>query len=216
MTTATDTGQGLLSLVQWLSPAFPTGAYAYSHGLEVAMAAGEVTDTETLTDWLSDILTHGSGWTDAVLLARGLVPGAPLDPLADLAQALAASAERWQETRDQGAALAATVAALTGADQPPYPLPVAIAHAARPLGLPVEQVVGLYLHAFASNLVSCAVRFIPLGQTQGQQVLAALHPHITRLARAATHPDAQLATSALRADVHSLLHETHQPRIFRT
>lgn len=180
------------------------------------MTLGEVTDTQTLTCWLNDVLTRGSGWTDAVLLARGLVQGADLGPLADMAQALAASAERWQETRDQGAALAATVAAVTGVDQTPCPLPVAVAHAVRPLGLPAEQIVGLYLHAFASNLVSCAVRFIPLGQTQGQQALAALHPHIIQLARAAINPDAAFATSALRADVHSLLHETHQPRIFRT
>ena len=81
----------LLTLVQWLSPAFPTGAFAYSHGLEVAMAAGEVRDGCGLGLWLADVLERGSGWTDAVLLARGLVPAADLDALSDLARALAPS-----------------------------------------------------------------------------------------------------------------------------
>lgn len=207
---------GLLSLIQWLSPAFPTGAFAYSHGLEVAMAGGEVRDGQGLRDWLGDVLERGSGWTDAVLLARGLQPEADLDALSDLARALAASAERLRETEDQGAAFAATTAALTGQDWPARPLPLAVAQAARVLHLPVSQVIGIYLHGFASNLVSCALRFIPLGQTEGQATLAKLHPVIGRLTMAAAQPGAELATAALRADLQSMAHETLQPRIFRT
>jgi urease accessory protein len=214
MTIATDTS--ILSLVQWLSPAFPTGAFAYSHGLEVAMALGEVRDAHDLSLLLRDVLEHGSGWTDAVLLARGLLPDADLDALSDIARALAPSAERLRETVDQGAAFALTTAALTGQDHPARPLPVAVAQAARALRLPRGQIIGVYLHAFTSNLVSCAVRFIPLGQTTGQATLAALHPVISRLANAATRPGAMLATAALRADLGSMAHETLQPRIFRT
>ena len=44
--------QRLLRLMAWLSPAFPTGAYAYSHGLEWAVAAGDVVDPDTLLAWL--------------------------------------------------------------------------------------------------------------------------------------------------------------------
>lgn len=218
MTIATDhiPDTGLLALIQWLSPAFPTGAFACSHGLEVAMAAGEVRDGTGLRAWLADVLERGSGWTDAVLLARGLAVGGDLDGLSDMARALAASVERLRETMDQGAAFAATTAALTGQDFPARAMPVAVAQAVRGLGLPAAQVIGVYLQAFASNLVSCAVRFIPLGQTEGQAVLAALHPVIARLAMAAAEPGAELATAALRADLHSMAHETLQPRIFRT
>ena len=40
--------RALLRLMAWLSPGFPTGAYAYSHGLEWAVAAGNIKDPETL------------------------------------------------------------------------------------------------------------------------------------------------------------------------
>ncbi|MCU0856004.1 MAG: urease accessory protein UreF, partial [Rhodobacteraceae bacterium] len=99
----------LLTLVQWLSPAFPVGGFAYSHGLEWAISEGQVTDAATLQDWLSDILTHGSGRTDAVLLTRAMDPEADLALIAATARALAASKERWTETHDQGRAFTEAV-----------------------------------------------------------------------------------------------------------
>jgi urease accessory protein len=208
---------GLLSLIQWLSPAFPTGAYAYSHGLEQAMATGDVTGAESAAQWIADVLEYGSGRTDAILLARGMDEGADLDALSALARALAASRERLDETLEQGTAFAATVAALTGAPQPPRPLPLAVAAAARGIGLPARQVVAVYLHAFAANLVSAAVRFMPLGQTAGQAALAGLHPLILRLAGvAALAPLAAIGQSAFRADLAAMRHETLDVRIFKT
>ena len=161
---------GLLSLVQWLSPAFPTGAYAYSHGLESEIAAGRVTTAVHLSAWLSDVLTHGTGRQDAILLAHALDPDADIDALAALARALCPSAERLQETMEQGTAFARATSALMGLDLPARPMPVAVGQAARSLGLAKAQVVALYLHAFTANLVSAAVRFVPLGQTEGQAV----------------------------------------------
>ena len=64
------TDAGLLTLAQWLSPAFPLGSFAYSQGLETAMVEGHVRDAETLRIWLDDILTHGAGQTDAILLTQ--------------------------------------------------------------------------------------------------------------------------------------------------
>jgi urease accessory protein len=211
----TDTA--LLSLVQWLSPAFPTGSYAYSHGLEWAVSAGDITTAAQLQVWIGAVLAEGAGRTDAILLALALRPGADLPALAALAEALAASRERLAETLDQGRALALTVAALTGCGLPAMPYPVALGAAARPLGLPVRQVVALYLHAFTSNLVQAGVRFVPLGQTEGQAVLAALHPVIERLAAEAegAEPD-RIGSGAFRSDLAAMRHETMDVRIFRT
>ncbi|RWR32661.1 urease accessory protein UreF [Sinirhodobacter populi] len=207
---------GLMSLVQWLSPAFPTGAYAYSHGLEQAVAAGDVRDAGGLENWLSDILAWGTGWNDAVLIACAM-RGEDLAGLADLARALSGSAERLRETEEQGAAFAAARAALTGEEAVPLPLPLAVARAAAGVGLPRQQVIALYLHAFASNLVSAGVRFIPLGQAAGQKVLAALHPLIGILSeRAVDAGRDDLATAAFRADLGAMAHETMDVRIFKT
>jgi urease accessory protein len=208
---------GLLSLVQWLSPAFPTGGYAYSHGLEWAVAQGEVTDGAGVERWLADVLRFGAGRADGILLAHALEPGADMAALTDLARALAPSAERLAETEQQGAAFALATGAVLGRPLPPCPLPLAVGQAACTLGLPKAQVIALYLHSFAANLVSCATRFVPLGQNEGQRVLAALHPLIQTIAQeAATAPLDSITTSAFRADMASMQHETLDVRIFKT
>ena len=206
----------LLSLMQWLSPAFPTGAYAYSHGLEWAISAGDMTDAGAVQSWLGDVLHHGTGWQDAVILAHALRADADYQSLADYAAALAPSRERLLETMDQGTAFARGMAAL-GRPVEAAPLPVVVGQAAADLGLPAPQVIALYLHAFAANLVSVAVRFIPLGQSDGQRVLAALHPIILGLAsRAATAALTDITTATIGADLAAMRHETMDIRIYRT
>lgn len=206
----------LLKLTQWLSPAFPVGGFAYSHGLEAAIAAGDVADAGALQAWLSDVIALGAGRSDAILLVA-TQRGGDVAELTDLTAALAASRERWEEALAQGRAFADTVAAVTGQAQPEAPLAIAVGHAARMLDLAPAQVAALYLHAFASNLVSGAVRFIPLGQTEGQAALAALHPLIERVAAEAVDlgPD-EIANAALGADLAAMAHETLDVRIFKT
>ena len=207
----------LLTLVQWLSPAFPTGGFAYSHGLEAAIAGGEVTSAPALRQWLGEVLEFGAGQQDAVLLVHALGPGADHDALDALARALAPSSERLMETLDQGTAFARTVAGLTGRCLLPRCLPVAVGEAATPLALPPEQVAALYLHSFSSTLTSVAMRFMPLGQAAGQGVLASLHPLIERLAeQAVTLGLDDLGSCALGADLAAMRHETMDVRIFRT
>jgi len=211
----TDTS-ALLCLVQWLSPAFPTGAFAYSHGLEWAISAGDVTDAATAQSWLADVLRHGSGWQDAVILAHALQPNTDFTALADYARALAPSRERLIETMDQGAAFAHGVTAL-GISCDPAPLPVAVGKAVQTLALPHAQVIALYLHAVAANLVSVAVRFVPLGQSDGQRCLAGLHALILSLADAAVNAKLSgITTAAVGADLAAMRHETMDVRIYRT
>lgn len=207
----------LLTLTQWLSPGFPTGAFAYSHGLERVIAQGLVADGPSLQRWLGEVLTFGAGWQDAVLLASALRPGADHGALDDLARALAPSAERLRETMDQGAAFARTVAALVGREVPERALPVALGQTAAPLGLAAETVIALFLQAFAANLCTVAVRHVPLGQTEGQRVLAALAPQIGALAhRAATATIDDLASAVWAADMAAMEHETQTVRIYLT
>lgn len=207
----------LLTLVQWLSPAFPTGGFAYSHGLEAAIADGQVVDAGGLRQWLAEVLEFGAGRQDAILLVMALKPEADHAALDQLARALQPSQERLTETLDQGTAFARTVSSLTGRALPARCLPVALGEAASTLALDSEQVVGLYLHSFASNLTSVAMRFMPLGQEAGQGVLGNLHPLIADLAASAvlwTLDD--LGSAALGADMAAMQHETMDVRIFRT
>ena len=209
MSTNTD----LLTLAQWLSPAFPVGAFAYSHGVETAIRDGAVTDAASLELWLSDVLAQGSGRADAVLLAaahRG-------EDVNDLARAFAASAERLRESERQGAAFAGTVRAVWGLDLPDLLHPVAVGRASALKGLDAQTTAALYLQSFASNLVSAAVRLVPLGQTDGQRVLAALSPLCEAVAAEAMTADPEdLWSNAWGSDIAAMRHETMEPRLFQS
>ena len=123
-----------LTLHQIFSPAFPTGGFAYSHGLETLVAEGRVKSARDVEDWLSTWATHGAGWTDAVIFAHAARGDAP-EPLDALAKALAGSAERRRETALQGAAFAATMRRVWGLDLPDMAYPVAAGRAVHLLGL---------------------------------------------------------------------------------
>lgn len=211
------TRDGLLTLMQWLSPAFPISGYAYSHGLEAAIAAGDVTDARALEAWLAEVIAHGSGRVDAVLLLQAMAPGADHAALGAWACAAAAGRERWEETSRQGAAFTETVNAVAGCADDPAPLPVAVGRAAARIGCAAEDVAALYLQAFAGNLVSAAVRFMPLGQTEGQRVLGRLRPVILEAARSASGMSLDEVTSGVpAADLAAIAHEELDVRIFRT
>jgi urease accessory protein len=208
----------LLTLTQWLSPAYPTGAFVWSHGLEAAVAEGDVADGAALEDWLADVLGEGAGRSDAILLvsAHG-AEGAALADLADLAAALAPSAARRAETVMQGAAFARVTRDVWGHDLPDMPLPVAVGRAAALQGLPLEPVAQVYLQAMVSNLIAAALRLMPLGQTEGQRILARLGPVCARVATAAlgqTIDDIGSATMAI--DIASMRQEALRVRVFRS
>jgi urease accessory protein len=56
----------LLRQQSWLSPAFPTGSYSYSHGIESVVEAGHIHDRKSLVDWLEADLCYGSGRNEAI------------------------------------------------------------------------------------------------------------------------------------------------------
>lgn len=209
----------LHKLNAWFSPSYPVGAFSYSHGLEAVVSAGDVASAEQLYQWLSDCLWHGAGRNDAILLAQAYRADdrAALSDLAELAVALAPSAERHLETTAQGAAFAKVTASVWGGDLAGLPYPVAVGAAARAEDIPLDLTLSLYLHAYAANIIAAGVRFIPLGQTDGQQVLARLFPAFDAIAAgaaAATLDD--LGSATFRADLASMQHETLRTRIFRS
>ena len=208
--------RGAMLLASWLSPAYPVGAFAYSHGLEQAAEAGLLPDAAALQAWLETILRHGAGRSDAVLLAAAWRD--PDDPApAELAAALQPSAERALEATAQGEAFARTTLAVRGHSGAPATLPVALGRAARREDLPLAETAAAYLHAFASNLVSAAIRLSVLGQTEGQAVIAALAPVCEAVAAEALAADPEdVGGACLAVDLSSLFHETQRTRLFRS
>lgn len=218
-TAMTTDPAALLTLAQWLSPAYPVGAFSYSHGLEWAVQAGDVSDAASFQGWLSDVLEHGAGRNDAILLAAAFGEPAPeaLQDLNDLAIAMSPSPERRLETVQQGQAFCRTTSAIWPAELDGLAYPVAVGAAARLAGLPLQETLLFYLHGFAGNLSSAALRLVPLGQTEGQAALAALAPLCEHLAaEAQTLSLDDLGGAAFLADIASMKHETQYARLFRS
>jgi urease accessory protein len=223
--------EGLAKLLAWLSPSFPVGAFSYSHGLEWAVEAGDIVDRPSLESWLADVLEHGAGCADAIFLAHAhravlAQDDAALREVAELAAAFQPTKERALESHSQGAAFLATVAAawsapgldrLRAAWDGPVAYPVAVGVAAAAHGIDEALAVEGYLHGFASNLISAAVRLVPLGQTDGQRALSGAEARIRTIAARARQlglDDAGGAT--LRSDIASMRHETQYTRLFRS
>ena len=101
--------------------------------------------------------------------------------------------------------------------QGPIVNPVAVAVAAADRGIELETTLTAYLHGFVSNLVSAAVRIIPLGQTDGQRSIAALEKATAKQVQEilnATLDD--IGTATLMVDWCSTQHETQYTRLFRS
>lgn len=207
----------LLLLLNWMSPAFPTGAFAYSHGLEWAIDTGEVRSAGDLRGWISDLVTRGSGWNDAVLFGRCWMDDT--DDLNALALALCASRERHLETAQLGRAfrIAAQVFAPAAPHDGDIAYPVAAGMASAAMGIGRAEALVAFLQGFCAAQVSVAVRLVPLGQTAGLEVLRDLMPVIASTAlRAARATCDDLGGITIGADIAAMRHETQYSRVFRT
>jgi urease accessory protein len=155
--------------------------HSYSGGIEWAVESGDIKDAESLKRWLTVMIAEGGGLCDDKALRAA----------AELAAAFAPSRERHLETTAQGRAFVeATRAAwpcaaldrLAAAWDGAVAYPVAVGVAAAGHGVALEPALGAFLHAVTANLISAGVRLIPLGQTDGQRLLAAFEPVVAATA----------------------------------
>ncbi|MCK0167347.1 urease accessory protein UreF [Jannaschia sp. S6380] len=207
----TDT-VALVRLMSWLTPAMPTGGFAWSGGLEAAVREKCIENKDALGDWMEDVLRAGPMRVDAALLARAMAG----EEVSELALALATSPGRAAETEEQGDAfLTAAAAWMDGSPTRPCALPAAVGWAARAAGLSAEQTVAAYLHAQVAAALQAALRLMPLGQTGSTRLMARLEPTIVATARDVI-ADPNLGTVAFGAEIAALRHGTLPARLFRS
>lgn len=222
----------LYRLMTWLSPAYPTGGFSYSHGLEYAVEAGMVTTGDALFDWIETTLADGPGLIDGALLAAAWRAVAAddevaLDEVIEIAACWRGTSETALEAFQPGAAFLSTsrsawpdpwldrLAGLLAGR--PLAHAVAVGVAAAASGVPLAAALVAYLEAFAANLVSAGVRLVPLGQTAGQIAQARLLPVVLAAAgRAETTPLDEIGSAALGVELASMRHETQYTRLFRS
>ncbi|CAN5237535.1 urease accessory UreF family protein [soil metagenome] len=218
----------LYRLFAWLSPAYPIGAFSYSHGVETAVEEGFIKDRTSLIAWLATVLQDGTGRVDSALFAAAWRAAEArdwptFDAIAERAAAWRGTSEMALESRQQGGSfLSITRTAWPHPDldavRDELSLPVAVGLVAAVHGIGLEAALGGYLHAFTANLISAAVRTVPLGQTDGQRALAGLEGAVRRTVEAAlavTDLD-EVGTATPLLDWCSLRHETQYTRLFRS
>jgi urease accessory protein len=223
---------GLYRLLAWLSPAYPIGAFSYSHGIETAVVEGFIKDRTSLIAWLETVLRDGTGRVDGALFAAAWRAAdardwAAFDAIVERAAAWRGTSEMALEARQQGGSfLAITRTAWPHPDLDAaherlggeVALPVAVALAAALHGVTLEVALGGYLHAFTANLISAAVRAVPLGQSDGQLALAGLESTVGRATDAALAVADldEVGTATPLLDWCSLRHQTQYTRLFRS
>jgi len=218
----------------WLSPAFPTGSYSYSHGIEWAVEAGHIHDRESLVDWLEADLCYGSGRNEAIFFMEAWRRATNDDcenllEIAELAAALRGTSEFALESSQQATACLATLLRVW-----PDPLletlsellsnlsiapavSVVLGIRAAKQDIPATVALPAFLQSYLANLVTAGVRLIPLGQTDGQLGIAELEPVVLAVAaetEQATIRD--LGSAAFMVDLASASHETQYTRLFRS
>ena len=223
-----------LRLQNWLSPAFPSGSYSYSHGVEWAVEAGCIHDRESLADWLAADLRYGTGRNEAIFFSESWSSATNGDRMklldvSELAAAFRGTAEFALESAQQGQALRSTINKvwrdsllgwlsdeLANRNLPAAPA-VILGLASASQGIPLAVALPAFLQSYISNLVSAGIRLIPLGQTDGQAAIAALEDVVLALSSdAASATTSDLGSAAFLVDLASMAHEIQYTRLFRS
>ncbi|MEM1364437.1 MAG: urease accessory UreF family protein [Pseudomonadota bacterium] len=229
----------LVRVMAWLSPAFPTGGFAYSSGLEAAVQAGFVSDEASLAGWVNTNLKQGSLQLDAKFLSLAHNAGChsagaqsnagveEIRELQNLAAAFAGNSVRWRETTAQGAAFLSglderaefsetdvRVALSLDADTD-SPLPVAIGAATAHGGVARPTAILAFLQAAIGQQLSAAIRLNLIGQNGAARLLDRLEKPIVEAMEAALDCTQDELTAATPiADVLAAQHEILDSRLF--
>ena len=226
--------RSLLRLQSWLSPAFPTGSYSYSHGLERAVEVGDVHDLRSLIEWLQADLCYGSVRNEAIFFSEAWSAVRTRDctrllAIAELAAASRGTSEFALESSQQGAAALATLRVVwpdpvlewlsDSLTERAVPATLAVVLGARSArqGVPIALALPAFVQSYTSNLVTAAVRLIPLGQTAAQCAIAKLEEAVlSASARARNDTIEDLGSAAFAVELASMEHETQYTRLFRS
>ncbi|MEO8101203.1 MAG: urease accessory protein UreF [Betaproteobacteria bacterium] len=230
-TTTTHTDLSLARLLRLASPVLPVGAFSYSQGLEWVIEAGEVKDAGSAQCWIADAMKLAMARSEAPVLLR-LLHGWSNDDLPaiqrwnDFFLASREGAELRAETVQMGRAMrtlilrsnefpAQTIEWLEAIDEPAYP--TAFASAVSAWKIEPRAALTAYLWAWAENQVVAAMKLVPLGQTDGQRLLAALIELMpATLDAILARRDDDIGTLAHGLAIASAQHETQYSRLFRS
>jgi urease accessory protein len=225
----------LLQLMWLASPALPVGGFSYSEGLEAAIDAGLVRDEAGVSRWLVDQLHLALARADLSVVARAHAAWrqhdtARITELNDWVRLTRESSEFRQQTEQMGRSLGAWLAtqdadlafadtriAALAALKPAPSWAVAFALAVERTGAPLREALLAHAFGWAENMVQAAIKAVPLGQSAGQRILAALVEAIpAEVEHALTLSDSARQAHTPMLAILSAQHEAQYSRLFRS
>jgi urease accessory protein len=221
----------LVRLLQLASPTLPVGAYSYSQGLESAVDAGIVRDARSAAHWITDVAEFSVVRTEVPILRRLMEAwrSADLNTVRKwnaLFLATRETAELRAETVQMGYSLARLLCDLRAAEFSnvdelkrieEISFPAAFAYAVTQWRIEPEQALLAYLWAWLENQAMSAVKVVPLGQTEGQNLLLEIGGTLPDAAsRAMAIADDDIGGFVPRMAILSSRHETQYSRLFRS
>jgi urease accessory protein len=221
----------LVRLLRLASPALPVGAFAYSQGLETAIAQGWVHDEASIGDWICDVLEFNLARFEAPVLHSLMLAWAANDleevrRLNDWFLAARETAEFRAETAQMGYALrqlfeatrefnADELAALRVVE--PVAFPTAFAFAAARWEIAVPDALSAYLFAWAENQVNAAMKVMRLGHVGAQRILARVSARLRALVgRAIGSVGEEMSNFTPVLAIAGAVHEMQDSRVFRS
>jgi urease accessory protein len=221
----------LHTVLTWFSPSYPIGSYAYSHGLEYAVEEGLVKDPQTLLGWIRDLLFFGTGYNDSIIINSIYDSVAndncvEFDYISQIANAIKPTKEIALESYQQGVSFKNILMDVYSnsnltfylnrlADCITYPSVVGVAGGI----FEVEKKLLLhsYLHAFTSNILSAALRIMPIGQTEIQKIIFQMKGNVEEMTNKSLGLSlSDLGSSVFISDWASSKHQNQYTRLFRS
>ncbi|NJK69609.1 MAG: urease accessory protein UreF [Microcoleus sp. CSU_2_2] len=215
----------------------PVGAYSYSEGIESLVETGTIDSAISLKNWLKNSLQFGAIRVEAAVAVRAL-RAANLGDLEALSywNAWATATKETEELRSQSWQMGRTLIKLLLDLRSPISaqLTTPVKELIEPCGNQCNFAIGFgiaaacwqieeevavlgYLYSWATNLASAGVKLIPLGQTDGQQLLLDLHAQISCTAQEVLKlDDDDLGSCSWGLALASMAHETQYTRLFRS
>jgi urease accessory protein len=226
-----NTDLSLARLLRLASPVLPVGAFSYSQALEWVVESGRVHNYATAERWILESFTLNLARCEAPVWLRLLQAWndnsvAVLNQWNDYFLASRESAELRAETVQMGRAMRTIIlrsnefdtrycTQLEAIEEPCYP--TAFAAAISAWHIDARAALTVYIWAWAENQVVAAMKLVPLGQTDGQRLLAAIISHIPATLDAIFEcGDDNIGALAHGLAIASAQHETQYSRLFRS
>jgi len=218
----------LLNLMRLTSPSLPIGGYSYSQGLEFAISSGWVHDASTASDWIQGLLTNSLINIDLPVLKKLYEAWQESDKdrvhyWDNFLSANRDAFELQEEDRQLGKALARLLVDLDLEEAKPFLNPphcgflTLYALAAVRWNISLNDAANGFLWMWAENKVLCAMKLIPLGQTDGQKILSTVIETISHVVMQGLDlSDEDIGYTAPGQGIASALHETQYTRLFRS